>query len=360
MKIEFPSKDDFHLIPKTFCGLESYLIIPKIDAKWSKDNLHFRSVIVDLEGEVLSCGFKKFFNCNEKPDCYPNPEEYEDWYIEEKKDGSLLIADFVNNQFSMRTRGTVSYQEQENRSDFELLLKQYPKLLEQFPTFSNLSLLFEIVTPNNVIVIRPQEVQFYLLGAINKDTLEMISSSELLDLWRKIGCPLVPQQYVFGNLKDLSQIVNLIKDWKGKEGIVLTYNKGQNKIKIKSDWYCFAHRVKSYLNSENHLIEYYLQCEMPNPEDFFKKIEIEFDFEIAQQLSPLINQICEAGEKSKKCIKILEEVVHDLRNLSTRKEIAEAISRNYKSHSALAFCLLDRKTITFKQYTDLIKENLEN
>ena len=233
MKINPPIEDGcFNIIPKIFCGLESYLIIPQIDAKWDKDNLHFRSMIVSKDGEVLSCGFKKFFNAGEKPDCYWEPENYTDWYIEEKMDGSLLIADYVNGQFSMRTRGTVSYKEQQNSSDFELLPERFPKLLEEFPNFSNLSLLFEIETPNNVIVIRPKEIQFYLLGAINKDTLEMLSIADLIEIWKKIGCPPTPQQYVYSNFKDLSDIIENIKKWKAKEGIVLTYNKGQNKKKL--------------------------------------------------------------------------------------------------------------------------------
>ena len=360
MKINLPIEEGcFHINPHTFCGLDCYLIVPQIDAKWNPDNLHLRSIITDKEGEVLSCGFPKFFNYQEKPDCYPDPQDFNDWCVETKLDGSLLIADYVNGQFSMRTRGTVSYKIQENAKDFELLLEKYPQIKNYLSNNNHYSLLFEIVTPNNVIVIRPQEVKFYFLGAVDKRTLKLVhGGSDLLEIWRDLGCPPTPTRYQFGNLKDLSQIVNLVKGWKGQEGIVLTYNKGQNKIKIKSDWYLWIHRVKSQLNSENNLIEYYIEKEMPSHEEFFKSIETEFDFEIATQLSSLMEKIVEAGEKTKKHIKKIEEFVHEIHNFPSRREIAQAIKNNHKESSALAFSILDEKMITPKQYFDLIKQNL--
>ena len=361
MKIDLPIEEGyFNITPKTFCGIESYLITPQIDAKWNKNNLHLRSIIVSKDGEVLSCGFKKFFNFGEKTDCYWNPEDYNDWYITEKLDGSLLIADYVNGQFNMRTRGTVSYIEQENSSDFELLPKKYPKILEEFPNFSNLSLLFEIVTPNNVIVIRPKDVEFYLLGAINKENLQMVSTEELLDIWRKIGCPTSPTHYVFSNFQKLSEITEDIKKWKGKEGIVLNYNKGQNKIKIKSDWYLFCHRVKSQLNSQNNLIEYYVECGLQDYDNFYKKIETEFDFEIANQLKDLILKICEAGEKTKKDIEHLKDFAHSIRCFENRKQQAEYINKTYSSSNktSYVFSLLDGKELSKLQIIKLINQNI--
>jgi hypothetical protein len=187
MKVSLPIEEGyFNITPDEFCGLYCWLITPEIDAKWNKNNLFYRSLIVDREGNVLSSGWPKFFNYGEKPDCYPNPEQYNDWKYEEKKDGSLLIADFINDQFSMRTRGTVSYVTQENAKDFELLPKKYPAIVDFLKENQHLSLLFEIVTPNNVIVIRSPQIEFYFLGAINKNSMEIVSSSDLLEIWRRI------------------------------------------------------------------------------------------------------------------------------------------------------------------------------
>jgi len=359
MKVPLPIKEEFfNIVGSNFCGVDCYLITPEINAKWNKNNLFYRSLIIDKEGEVLSSGWPKFFNYEENKGCYPDPEKFNDWKCEEKKDGSLLIADFVNGQFSMRTRGIVSYSTQENFQDFELLPHKYPKLLDFLKENPNLSLLFEIVTPNNIIVIRSAQVEFYLLGAINKNDMTIVSSFDLLEIWRKIGQVPVPQAYNFLDTNDLFKISENIKHWKGKEGIVISYNKGQNRIKLKSDWYCFIHRVKSQLNSTKNLIEFYLDNEMPSAEVFFKLVETEFDYEIAIQLKDEIEKICKSGEKTKKYIDNILEMVHDIRKIESRKEQAEMIKANYKYNSGYVFSMLDNKKISKSQLARLINNFL--
>jgi hypothetical protein len=360
MKVVLPIEEGyFNIIPNKFCGLDCYLITPEIDAKWNKNNLFYRSLITDKEGNVLSSGFPKFFNYGEKPDCYPDPENFNDWRYEDKIDGSLLIADYVNDTFSMRTRGTVSYSSQENAKDFERLPDKYPKVVDFLKENQHLSLLFEIVTPNNVIVVRPQQIEFYLIGAINKNGMVVVSPSDLTNIWRKIGPIPCPQNYEFLNTNSISKIADTIKYWKGKEGVVISYNNGQNRIKLKSDWYLFIHRVKSQLNSENNLIEYYVDCEMPSCEDFYKKIETEFDYEIVVQLKDQIQKICDAGKLSKKYIDNILDMIHDIRKVETRKEQAEMITRNYKENSSYAFSILDNKEITKQQWIKLLHKFYE-
>lgn len=358
MRLNFPLEESFNIASSTFCGLDCYLITPQIDARWNKNNLFYRSLITDKNGKVLSSGFPKFFNHGEKTECYPDPSDFNDWKCEDKIDGSLLIADHVNDQFSMRTRGTVSYLAQPNASDFELLPKKYPKVLEFLKENQHLSLLFEIITPNNVIVVRPPEIDFFFLGAINKNGMCVVSSSDLTNIWRKVGPIPTPQSYNFLDTKNLSKIAESIKSWKGKEGIVVSYNNGQNRIKLKSDWYLFCHRVKSQLNSQNNLIEYYIDSEMPKFEDFYKKIETEFDFEIALQLKGEIEKICNSGEKARKYIDNILEMVHDIRKVESRKEQAKMIQTQYKEHSAYAFSILDNKPISKTQWIKLINNFL--
>jgi len=130
MKIILPTNSDrFRVTPGTFCGVNSFHIIPEIDAKWTKEKLFYRSVIVDEKNKVLSCGFPKFFNYGENIECYPPLEGFKDWEIYEKIDGTLLIADYVNKQFNMRTRGTFSYKTQKNFKDFEKLIEICPEVV---------------------------------------------------------------------------------------------------------------------------------------------------------------------------------------------------------------------------------------
>jgi hypothetical protein len=363
VKVDLPIEEGyFNIDPCVFCGIDGYLITPQADAKWNKNNLHLRSIIIDKENNVLSCGFPKFFNYGEKPECYPSPEKYYDWKIEEKKDGSLLIVDYVNGQLNMRTRGTSSYITQKNYEEFELFPKKYPKVVDFLSNNNNLSLLFEMITPSNVIVIRPKDVEFTFLNAVDKDNLKLVSPEYLLDIWRAIGCPSTPEQYSFNDSRDLQSIYGLIKQWKGKEGIVLTYNNGQNKIKFKSDWYVFISRIKSQLNSTNNLIEYYLKSKMPDVETFLNKIETDYDYEIAIQLKDEIEKICNAGEEVKKIIHNMKDFVNSIRGFKTRKQQAEHIVTTYGNvnRSSFAFSLLDGKELDDIQIFKLIDQIFQN
>jgi len=357
---QIPTEEQgFNITPTVFCNKEAFLITPKIDAKWTKDNLFFRSVIVDNEGNILSSGFPKFFNYGEKKDYYPDPTAYTDWRIDAKIDGSLLIVDYVNGVHSIRTRGTSVYTKHENAKDFELLWEKYPKIQNFLQTNTSLSLLFEIVTPNNIIVVRPKDIDFFLLGAIDKKSLRQLTSTELISIWREIGEPSTPEQYIINNITNLDELASFIKQWRGKEGIVLSYNKGQNKIKIKSDWYCWIHRIKSMLSTTNNLIDYYVELGMPEGDEFYRKIETEYDYELANQIKDEIYEIADVGTIVKKIINDMRDFVASIRGFETRKQQAEHIFTIYKApgYASMVFNLLNGKPLEKKHITLLIHQN---
>lgn len=353
MKITLPLEEDgFYLNCVQYFDRDAILITPKADAKWTKDNLIFRSILVDAKSlEVLSSGFPKFMNFGEKPECYPNPEEFIDWEVMEKVDGTLVIVDYYNGEINLRTRGTVSYKSQANALDFEQLLVQHQEVKTYIEKNKNLSLLFEIVTPNNVIVIRPEEIKFYFLGAVDKDSLTL---KRVEGVFNHIS----PKRYVFDSLERLERI---IKTWKGQEGVVLIYNKHQSRVKFKSEWYLWLHRVKSELSSENRLIELYIKLGMPSMEDFFKHIETEYDFEVASQLNKEITSLAIQGEEVKKIINQMSEFIKSIRNIESRKEQAAIIMNSYgpSNRTAMLFTLLDGKELNNQQLTKLISQQKE-
>lgn len=352
-------EDGFKSYPIEFCGIDSYLIIPAIDAKWNKQNLHFRSLIVrGSDFEVLSSGFPKFFNAGEKPDAYPNPENFKDWVINSKIDGSLLIADYVNDQFSMRTRGTASYKTQENAADFEQLLVKYPLVLEELKRNQDLSFLFEIVTPNNLIVIPYPEIDFKFLGAVDKHTLSMLTYSEYQQMGSSMEVPM-PEVYSFSN--HLPTMIEIVKNWVGQEGVVLSYNNFQNRIKIKSDDYLVKHRLKSELNSENNFVEFYVQQGMPDYQEFFTAVEKVVDFETATAFRGRISKAVDAGKEVKRIISHMTEFVKSVKSLKTRKEQAEQILGAYgpTNRASFLFAMLDGKELTNDQIIKLFWQVLK-
>jgi hypothetical protein len=155
-------------------------------------------------------------------------------------------------------------------------------------------------------------------------------------------------------------MIESVNQWKKGEGIVIYGNNGQILKKTKSDRYLILHRIKSTLSNVKNLIEFYIEKEMPHFEVFYKVIETEFDYEIAIQLKNELEKICEAGEKARKYIDHILEVVHDIRTVETRKEQALMIKRNFKENSSFVFSVLDGKIINKEQWTKLINQNYES
>jgi hypothetical protein len=155
-------------------------------------------------------------------------------------------------------------------------------------------------------------------------------------------------------------MIESVNQWKKGEGIVIYGNNGQVLKKTKSDRYLLLHKIKSELNSTDNLIDFYIDNEMPSSKEFSDIIETEYDFEIAFQLKDEIEKICNAGEKAKKYIDHLLEMIHDIRNVETRKQQAEMIKRNCGENSACAFSILDNKEITKIQWFKMIKKYYES
>ena len=102
---------------------------------------------------------------------------------------------------------------------------------------------------------------------------------------------------------------------------------------------------------EDILIDLYIENKMPSYDCFLQNNENSFD-------PNLIQSVCEAGEKAKKYVDNILEVVHDLRAIC-RKEQAKMIRTNYKTNSSIVFSILDNKELTNKDWATLIKQQLQ-
>jgi hypothetical protein len=99
---------------------------------------------------------------------------------------------------------------------------------------------------------------------------------------------------------------------------------------------------------------------MPRYNEFYKKIETEFDFEIAEQLKDSILKICDSGEKTKKDIQHMKDFTISIRGFETRKQQADHINTTYSksNRSSYVFCLLDDKELSNIQIKNLILQLL--
>jgi hypothetical protein len=354
----FPSSQEFCVRDCVIANNPCKLVFPhQIGIKWVEENKVFRSSIWTKDGELVSASWKKFTNLGEQLEFEPIDIDSDIEFIH-KLDGSTLIISKFKGELIVRTRGTHDATILANGDEIPFLKQKYPLIFNNDTLNSEqYSIICEWYSPKNVIVEREaEEPTLWLTGVVKHDDYSYVLQKDLdvfASEW-KIGRP------VRYNFNSLSSMIESVNQWKKGEGIVIYGNDGQVLKKTKSDRYLLLHRVKSTLSNVKNLIDFYIEKEMPSSEDFYKTIETEFDYEIAVQLKDELEKICEAGEKSKKYIDHILEVVHDIRKVETRKEQALMIKRNFQENSPFVFSILDGKIMTKEQWTKLINQNYES
>lgn len=357
MKIEkFPSEEEFVIRNYVLANTAVKLVFPKeMGIKWNEENKVFRSSVWTEDGELVSASWKKFTNLGEQPDFEPLDLDGSIEFIH-KVDGSLLAISMFKGQLITRTRGTIDASVLENGCEIEFLKRKYPFLFKNdLLKTEQYSILTEWYSPKNIIVEKEaEEPTLWLTGIVKHSDYSYLPQKEL-DFFAKTWGLERPKRYQFNTI---SEMVEGVKSWKKGEGVVIYGNNGQVLKKTKSDRYLYLHRLKSSISSQNNLIEFYLDKDMPNGEEFFNIISSELDFEIAKSFEKEILEVANAGEKVKKFIDNILDVVHDIRKVETRKEQAEMIKRNFNENSSYVFSILDGKEITKQQFQKLLEKYL--
>ena len=106
---DFRNRDDFVVKEN-----EEFILIHSSQSKdkWEVDELKYRSIMCDKEGNIVSSGFPKFFNYGEYA---PNDDLINNAvnsghkiFIRDKKDGVLIIRSVINGKVHWRTRNNLS------------------------------------------------------------------------------------------------------------------------------------------------------------------------------------------------------------------------------------------------------------
>jgi hypothetical protein len=357
MQIKFNDYDleNFRIKEGDFCGIPSKLIQPShLGTEFTQKNKIFRSSIWSLTGELLSGSYPKFKNWNEDPENFPIPTSLNNTNILTKIDGSTCIIDHINNQTSMRSRGTFSYSTLENSDDFEYCLSKYPKINDWLINNQNYSLLTEITSPRQKIVIDyGNEPDFWLTGAINKEDYSLMPQKDLDKLGIFLNIPR-PIRHTFNTI---SELLDIVKQFKELEGVCLYSSNDQKIFKIKADIYLKKHYFKSNATLGN-TIDLFFAYEKPSYQEFISKITNDFDNECSLMIVPFISKIISSYDKVNDNISRMREVVTPLLSLS-RKDSALIILESYKYHSSYLFKLLSGKELDDRDIRKLLISFLE-
>ena len=364
MKIDISSIDrtQFMVHEHSLNGEIVHLIQPQhIGTQWRQDNKHLRSVVVNYEGEIISAGLPKFTNYSENPEHFPVPTSLRNCTVVNKLDGSLLIVSKYKNQFILRTRGTVDASVLANGSELEIFKNIFLKKIsvDQMETW-NYSLLFEWLSPLNVIVLRySDEPDWQLIGAVNHTDYSLFSQTEV-DEYAKMFDLKRPEKFTFNDISDMLQIVD---KWQDREGVCL-YSKNDQVIhKIKASKYLLLHHLKSELSNIEKVLDVWLEQGMPDYNTFYNYIFTTFDYELAEQVKGMISRIVDGKKEVNKIVDGMNDFVNNrLRSLSTRKEQAQLVISSYgeTNRASFLFKLLDGKSLGKEEYKKLMFQVLKH
>lgn len=357
MKIDLQSiPEDFVTRPVEVAGEMCYLVFPPhIGTKWTKDTLIFRSSVWNSEGELISAGFKKFFNWGEQPDlCYTPFSMTANGGVKlvEKIDGSTLIVSKYKGELICRTRGTVDASAMENGYELEFLKDKYPLAFDNTLLTAGYSLLYEWVSPENRIVLRYPEPDIYLIGAICHENYELMTQTRLDSYAMDYGVKR-PRYFKFDSLKEMHEAVEAFK---GMEGLCVYCNWDQDIRKVKGAEYLKLHHLKSELSSFEKVLDVYIEQNCPSYEEFFKYIEEKFDYEIANQLIGEISKCCDLHKKVNDAVVGMHTFVKKIKGMDlTRKQAAMEILQAYgqTNKSSFVFKIYDDRELEKKDIKKL-------
>ena len=337
MYIQFDkiNRNDFQVSERELEGVGKVILITPTFTKhkWSDEDRHFRSLLCLPDGKVVSSGFFKFHNHGEAPELDRITEQAilngTAWFTN-KEDGSLLIRSVINGRVVFRTRGSHTMEDKFSEPIMKLIEEKYPVLLD--PTIdARYSVLFEYTSPDNLIVVQYDEPKLTVLGLMDltgDPYPEFVSDPDILSMLEaSYGTPAVKFYHLPNSLPE---IIDQVRGWKGKEGIVVWCRLPNGKLhlsKIKADEYKRLHALKFQLSDEKirQLCWYKNITTLDQLKAEFFRLGV--DWEAVTFVEPIFNAFISKKEKVTQQVQALIARIQeeDVENFPTRKDKARRI-----------------------------------
>lgn len=322
---------------------------------WNNENKYMRSLHVDKNGNIVSCGWPKFLNLGEgseesgiKVSTFDLIKS-KDIILTSKEDGSLIIRYIRNNCVCFRTRGSFEVGLESWQNDLNTIKEKYPKIFDPqyYPEYS---LLFEYVSPNNKIVLNYTEPNLIFIGGIKygktikDDSYSMIDIKEMTLIANNMSLDMVYFDVLSKDVDITKIIEKVIGDKSENEGIVLRFNNCQEMVKVKSEQYVKLHALKSNLDT-THMIDIWLEFNRPDFKIFREKFEASYDFETYTHALPIISSMFDGIRETYQQVNHVSKFVESNRNLDRKSFALESKKRFNGLNESMCFMFLDKKPL---------------
>lgn len=336
--INLPTGEDWRIIKEP----GRTLIIPvKWKWEWEPDERLYRSIMIDDNGRPISVGMPKFGNWGE-PSFADHAEILEaelkagKVYATEKADGSLIIRSVIDGKVHFRTRGAPGL------GDFgpavsKVVEAKYPKLLD--PTWmTEHSIHLEFVSSHKrfQIVIKYREDDLRLIGGISHDSLQLLTHSETEALAAEGQLVRVPHVEI---PNDPAKLMDMIRAWDTKEGVVLSCGGGQTLVKVKSDMYVKVHKLSSSMNAKN--VFKICEDEQIGDQDAYKQYLLDSgsDWEIFSDSLQYVDEFHAIGRRAIDEVAAIERTITELPEMDDKQFAITYASKLPHTQKSAAFAI---------------------
>jgi hypothetical protein len=271
-----------------------------------------RGIVLDAAEDwcCVARGYDKFFNYGE-----PHAAEI-DWStarIQEKVDGSLCLLHRYQGIWKVATTGSPDASGPVNANDFTFAdlfwetLRSYALPNDIDTGAQGLTLLFELTTPHNRVVVPHQTCRLTLLGARQTEEGTWLSAERTHQLSTWLNVPTV-QEFPLQNVEEILASFTALNPLE-QEGYVVV-DAAHRRIKVKHPQYVAIHHMRSAF-SRKAFLEVIRAGETPEVVSYYPELKAEFE-----AITKDYEALCQEAD--------LAYAHHS--SLETQKEFALAIS----------------------------------
>ena len=217
------------------------------------------------------------------------------------------------------------------------------------------SLLFEWVSPSNVIILKYGASDLFLVGGVRHHDLCYLRMAELQESASHLGMALV--EFFSLTEQGWTDLYATLASDSEKEGYVIRLHDEQILVKVKCVLYIAKHAFK-YRMSTAKLIDLWFQAGRPAQQAFLDALIRQFDEETIMWALPFITGFFRAVQSVEAHVVSVRNAVDQLRTLS-RKDFAIQMRQNLTSRDfSLAMLLWDDKSVHDRLLRQLLEDEL--
>lgn len=335
-----------------------------------------RSMHIDAgDGSIISCGFPKFMEIGKGVGKYKVTKEDildntgDDLFATLKIDGFMLVRYVQNGRVKFRTRGFLGIRNENIEAELDELAiglagpPYAPSLLYDPTIRPDDSLLFEMVTPTNQVVIRYDRPAVTMIGGVTYEkgcpwlranpklyTREMIEETAA-----EIGVPHVE----FHPITTEAQVADLMESLRRNadiEGFVVRFDGGQRMVKVKTKNYKLLHALKEQLTS-TRLAGLWLEWGQPDFTGYQECFLRFFNHDAWLESLPAVSSLFTGIKAAQATVEHVRAFMEEHKDLPRRELMALATGRFTKKHIPICVALLDNTPINDQVWEKLILQS---